>query len=46
MFIFRRRSDESKNHDIYSMTVNKLALSANDDKRLICKNKINTKAIR
>ena len=31
----------SKNHDIYSMTVNKLALSANDDKRLICKNKIN-----
>ena len=33
----------SKNHDIYSMTVNKLALSANDDKRLICENKINTK---
>ena len=36
----------SKNHDIYSMTVNKLALSANDDKRLICENKINTKALR
>ena len=36
----------SKNHDIYSMTVNKLALSANDDKRLSCENKINTKAIR
>ena len=36
----------SKNHDIYSMKVNKLALSANNDKRLICKNKINTKAIR
>ena len=35
----------SKNHDIYSMTVNKLALSVNDDKRLICENKINTKAI-
>ena len=40
--------NRSKNHDyhIYSMTVNKLALSANDDKRLICENKINTKAIR
>ena len=36
----------SNNHDIYSMTVNKLALSANDDKRLICENKINTTAIR
>ena len=36
----------SRNHDIYSMRVNKLALSANDDKRLICKNKINTKAFR
>ena len=28
------------------MTVNKVALSANDDKRLICKNKINTLALR
>ena len=37
---------KSKNHNIYSMTVNKLALSANDDKGLICENKINTKAIR
>ena len=36
----------SKNHDIYSMTVIKVELSANDDKRLICENKINTKAIR
>ena len=36
----------SENHDIYSMTVNKLALSANDDKRIICPNKIDTKAIR
>ena len=36
----------SKIHEIYSMTVNKLALTANGDKRLICKNKINTKAIR
>ena len=36
----------SKNHDIYSMTVNKVALSANDDKRIICPNKIDTKALR
>lgn len=25
----------SRNHDIYSMTMNKIALSANDDKRTI-----------
>ena len=36
----------SEKHDIYSMTVNKVALSANDDKRLICSNKINTLALR
>ena len=36
----------SQNHDIYSMTINKAALSANDDKRLICENKINTLALR
>ena len=36
----------SQNHDVYSMTVNKVALSANDDKRLICVNKINTLALR
>ena len=41
MNIFR-----SKNHDVYSTTVNKVALSANDDKRIICKNKINTLALR
>ena len=36
----------SQNHEIFSMTVNKVALSANDDKRLICPNKINTLALR
>ena len=35
----------SQNHDVYSMTVNKVALSANDDKRLICENKIDTLAL-
>ena len=39
MNIFR-----TQNHDIYSMSVNKVALSANDDKRLICENKIDTEA--
>ena len=36
----------SQNHEIFSMTVNKVALSANDDKRLICNNKIDTLALR
>ena len=36
----------SQNHEIFSMTVNKVALSANDDKRIICENKINTLALR
>ena len=36
----------SENHDIYSKTINKVALSANDDKRLVCKNKIYTLALR
>ena len=35
----------SKNHEIYSMKVNKVALSPNDDKRLIYLNKIDTKAL-
>ena len=33
-----------QNHDIYSVSVNKVALSANDNKRIICKNKIDTLA--
>ena len=37
---------KTQNHDIYSMSVNKVALSANDDKRIICPNKINTLALR
>ena len=41
MNIFR-----TKNHDVYSTTVNKIALSANDDKRIICENKINTLALK
>ena len=36
----------SEKHNIYSMTVNKVALSANDDKRLIVPDKINTLALR
>ena len=36
----------SKNHDICSMSMNKKALSANDDKRVIMKDKIRTKAVR
>ena len=36
----------SQNHEIFSMTVNKIALSSNDNKRFICKNKIDTLALR
>ena len=36
----------SQNHEIFSMAVNKVALSANDYKRLICENKIDTLALR
>ena len=36
----------SQKHEIFSMTVNKVALSSNDDKRLICENKIDTLALR
>ena len=36
----------SENHDIYSKEVNKVALSCDDNKRIVLKNKINTLAIR
>ena len=36
----------SENHEIYSKEVNKLALSGEDDKRILCKDKVNTLAIR
>ena len=36
----------SENHDIYSKEVNKVALSCDDNKRIINKNKLNTLAIR
>ena len=41
MNIFR-----TKNHDIYSTTVNKIALSADDDKRIIKPDKIGTLGLR
>ena len=37
---------KSENHDIYSKEVNKLALSSDDNKRILCKDKVNTKALR
>ena len=36
----------SENHDIYSKEVNKVALSNEDDKRIVLENKINTLALR
>ena len=36
----------SENHDIYSKEINKIALSANDDKRQVMEDKIHTLALR
>ena len=36
----------SQKHEIFSMTINKVALSSNDDKRMICENKIDTLPLR
>ena len=36
----------SENHDIYSKEVNKVALSNEDDKRILTKDKIHTLALR
>ena len=36
----------SEKHEIFSKEVNKLALSGEDDKRILCKDKVNTRAIR
>ena len=36
----------SENHDIYSKEINKVALSANDDKRKVMKDKVQTLALR
>ena len=36
----------SEKHDIYSKEVNKIALSNEDDKRTVLKDKIKTKALR
>ena len=37
---------QSKNHDIYSKEINKIALSNEDDKRDVLEDKVNTRAIR
>ena len=36
----------SENHNIYSKEVNKIALSNEDDKRIVMENKMNTMALR
>ena len=37
---------KSENHDIYSKEVNKIALSHEDDKRQVLKDKVKTLALR
>ena len=37
---------KSENHEIYSKEINKIALSANDDKRQVMEDKIHTLALR
>ena len=37
---------KSENHDIYSKEVNKVALSNEDNKRILTKDKVNTLALR
>ena len=37
---------ESENHDIYSKEVNKIALSNDDDKRVLIEDKVKTVALR
>ena len=52
MFIFWRKTNEndeiirSENHDIYSKEINKVALSADDNKRKVMEDKIHTLALR
>ena len=36
---------KSDKHDIHSMRKDKIALSANDDKRIVMRDKIHTKAL-
>ena len=36
----------SENYDIYSKEVNKIALSSEDDKRIVLDNRVNTLALR
>ena len=36
----------SENHDIYSKEINKIALSNEDDKRMVTVDKVNTMALR